>query len=123
MTIRSLPVGLSFFLLLGCLPGCARFRHHPSGPTPAQPTKASAHAIVTPDASLAAKVLSVNSTGRFVVLNFPGGRLPRIDQHLFLYRNGLKTAEVKISGPVQDASIVADLLAGEAQVGDTVSDQ
>jgi hypothetical protein len=49
--------------------------------------------------------------------------MPRLDQHLFLYRNGLKTAEVKIVGPIYDANIVADILSGEAQAGDTVSDQ
>ncbi|HSY43857.1 MAG TPA: hypothetical protein VK811_08085 [Candidatus Acidoferrum sp.] len=79
--------------------------------------------IVTPDESLAAKVLKVNTVGRFVILNFPQGKMPKLDQHMFLYRAGLKTAEVKIVGPQQDTSIVADIISGDAQEGDTVRDQ
>jgi hypothetical protein len=79
--------------------------------------------IVTPDLSQAAKVVSVETVGRFVVLNFPADRMPAMDQTLFLYRNGLKVAEVKITGPQQDSNIVADLVSGDAKVGDTVRDE
>jgi hypothetical protein len=79
--------------------------------------------IVTPDYSLAAKVVSVNNVGRFVVLSFPASQMPKMDQVLFLYRAGLKTAEVRITGPQQDSNIVADLVSGDAQVGDTGRDQ
>ena len=65
----------------------------------------------------------MNTIGRFVVLNFPTGQMPRQDQTLFLYRDGLKTAEVRVTGPQQDSNIVADLVSGDAQVGDTVSDK
>ena len=96
-----------------------------SAPVSTKPAPAASQTsiIVTPDASLEAKVLSVNTVGQFVVLNFPDGRMPKLDQHMFLYRNGLKAAEVKIVGPQQDTSIVADLLSGDAQAGDTVRDQ
>jgi hypothetical protein len=106
------------------LPGCAwtkrhtPWHHHAAKSAPGQST-----AIVTPDESLAAKVLSVNTVGRFVVLNFPEGRVPKLDQHLFIYHAGLKVAEVKTVGPQQETSIVADLVSGDAQVGDTVRDQ
>ena len=79
--------------------------------------------IITPDASLAAKVVRYNSTGRFVVLNFPVGQMPGMGQSLFLYHNGLKAGEVKITGPQRDSNVVADLVTGEAQVGDEVRDQ
>jgi hypothetical protein len=79
--------------------------------------------IVTPDNSLAGKVVSYNSVGRFVVLGFPVGQMPKMDQTLFLYRAGLKVAEVKITGPQRDNNIVADLVSGEAQVGDEARDQ
>lgn len=79
--------------------------------------------IVTPDNSLSAKVVTVNTVGRFVVLNFPADRMPKIGQPMFLYRAGLKVADVKITGPRQENNIVADLVSGEAQVGDTVRDQ
>ncbi len=77
-------------------------------------------AIVTPDSSLAATVVAVNQIGRFVVLSFSGGPMPKLDQTLFIYHDGLKAAEVKVTGPRQDINIVADLVSGDAQVGDTV---
>jgi zona occludens toxin (predicted ATPase) len=79
--------------------------------------------IVTPDYSLAAKVVSVNTIGRFVVLSFPASQMPKMDQTLFIYRDGLKVAEVRVTGPQQDNNTVADITSGEAQVGDTVRDQ
>lgn len=97
------------------------FKHKPAAK--ATPAKAEPKAIVTPDLSLSAKVVSVNQIGRFVVLNFPAGQLPRMQQTLFLYRSGLKAAEVKITGPQQEENIVADVISGEAKVGDTVRDQ
>jgi hypothetical protein len=101
--------------------GCAGINSPPYHVAPAAP--APGQTIVTPDLSLTAKVLSVNLVGRFVVLTFPDGRLPKSDQHLFLYRNGLRTAEVKITGPQEDVNVVADIVLGEAQVGDLVRDE
>ena len=49
--------------------------------------------------------------------------MPKLQQTLFLYRAGLKVAELKVTGPQEEANIVADLVSGEAQVGDTVRDQ
>jgi hypothetical protein len=79
--------------------------------------------IVAPDSSLAAKVVRYNSAGRFVVVSFPAGLMPKMDQTLFLYRAGLKVAEIKINGWQQDNLVVADVTSGEAQVGDEVRDQ
>ncbi len=89
----------------------------------AKPAVTASKTIITPDDSLAATVVSVNTIGRFVVLDFPTSQLPKMQQTLFIYRAGLKTAEVKITGPQQDNNIVADLVSGEAKVGDTVRDQ
>ena len=68
-------------------------------------------------------MVSVNAIGRFVVLSFPASQMPKVDQPLFLYRNGLKVAQVRVTGPQQENNIVADLTSGAAQVGDTVRDQ
>jgi len=65
----------------------------------------------------------VNPGARFVVLSFPVGKLPAIDQRLNLYRAGLKIGEVKITGPQYDDNIVADLVVGDAEVGDQVRDR
>ena len=100
--------------------GC--FFHHSKQSSPPPPSEIS-KPIVTPDTSLAAKVVSINTVGRFVVLNFPPDRMPKVGQPMFLYRAGLKVAEVRITGPQQENNIVADLVTGDAQVGDTVRDQ
>ena len=86
-------------------------------------TSATLQTIVTQDNSLAAKVATYNATGRFVVLSFPVGRMPKMDQTFFLYRAGLKIGEVKITGPQRDNNIAADLVTGEAQTGDEARDQ
>ncbi len=112
--------------------GCALFHHRKQPPPPTAPASAylapatpstTLNPIVTPDNSLAARVASYNAAGRFVVLSFPVGRMPNMDQTLFLYRNGLKAGEVKITGPQRDNDIVADLVTGTAQPGDEVRDQ
>ena len=76
--------------------------------------------IVTPDDTLAGKVISVNEIGRFVVLRFPLGRLPLQDSTLFVYRQGLKVAELKVTGPQKDDHTVADIRTGECRVDDEV---
>ena len=125
MNLNALKMKISaplFAVLLALVAGgCAWL---PKAPSSAKPAAAAAPApIVTPDYSLAAKVVSVNTVGRFVVLSFPAGQMPKIDQTLFLYRGGLKVAEVHVTGPGQESLTVADLVSGEAQVGDTVRDQ
>jgi hypothetical protein len=76
--------------------------------------------IVTPDDTLTGKVISVNEIGRFVVLRFPLGRLPLQDSTLFAYRQGLKVAELKVTGPQKDDHTVADIHTGECRVDDEV---
>ena len=100
------------------LAGCA---HHGSNGSPVMAGPPAN--IVTPNDSLAGKVVASNSAGRFVVLNFPGARMPKVDQTLFLYRAGLKVAEIKITGPQSEDNTVADIVTGEAQIGDEVRDQ
>lgn len=115
--------------------GCALFHHRQAKTAPPAPatiphifpaTNAPAamfKPIITPDNSLTAKVAAYNAAGRFVVLTFPVGPMPAMGQTMFLYRNGLKAGEIKISGPQQDNNVVADLLTGTAQVGDEVRQQ
>ena len=76
---------------------------------------------VTSDTSFLGKVATVNSTARFVVLNFPVGHLPPLDQHLNVNRRGIKVGELKVTGPQLDENIVADIVSGDAQAGDEVT--
>lgn len=94
------------------LSGCAH------GPSPSIKVATPSAAIVTPDDSPTGKVAAYNAAGRFVVLNFPAAQMPKADQTLFLYRAGLKVAEIKITGPQNDDNTVADIVTGDAQVGD-----
>jgi hypothetical protein len=86
----------------------------PASPGSSQPPKL----IVTPDDSLVGKVAMVNQSQRFVILNFPLGRLPLKEQHMNLYRRGLKVGEVKVTAMRHDDNVVADLIAGDSAVGD-----
>jgi hypothetical protein len=99
----------------------------PPAPLPvAEPKKPAAkkpELIVTPEKALSGKVVTYNDAGRFVVLDFPGGRLPATDQRMFLYRAGLKVGEVKINDWQRNHYIVADLTSGEAQSGDEVREK
>jgi hypothetical protein len=108
-----------FLLIIGVLiAGCASHK-----PKAAAPARAASPLIVTPDMSLTAKVVVYNDVGRYAVLSFPIGRMPAVGQTLFLYRNGLKVAEVKTSNWQRDNYVVADLVTGDAQVGDEVRSQ
>ncbi len=77
-------------------------------------------AIVTPDTSLMAKVVKVNEVGRFVIVGFPNTEVPKLQQSMFLYRAGLKVAEVKVIGPQDGNNIVAEIISGDVKMGDTV---
>jgi hypothetical protein len=111
------------------LSGCAGRKSAPPKRAPAKaPPPAAAAAtnqtlIVTPENTMAGKVVLVNNTGRFVVLNFPLGKMAAVEQRLNLYRRGLKVGEVKVTGPQREDNIIADLVAGEAEVGDEARDQ
>ena len=69
------------------------------------------------------KVMLVNKSARHVVLNFPLGQMPAPEQRLSLYRRGLKVGEVKTTTWQRENNIIADILAGEAEVGDDASEQ
>ena len=120
-------VRLVALLLAGMLvTGCSIFHKSKKTPAPAPavaPPPRTSQTVVTPDNSLSARVARYNADGRFVVLSFPVSQMPKLDQTLFVYRNGLKVAEVKVTGPQRDNNIVADLLSGDARVGDEVRDQ
>lgn len=104
--------------------GCAHHRAEaPITPVPSAPVTANPPPIVTPDNSLSAKVVRYNAIGRFVVLSFPVGQMPKTGQTFFLYQGGMKAGEIKITGPQRDNDTVADVTEGTAQVGDDVREQ
>jgi hypothetical protein len=90
-------------------------------PTPAPGTNDSgSQLIVTPDTSPTGTVARVNSAARFVILTFPVGSMPPVGQALFVYRHGLKVGEVRVTAPQQDDNTAADIVSGEAALGDEI---
>jgi hypothetical protein len=113
-------LSVMLFVALG-LSGCARKKVANSEFLPLPRAGASGTnetRILTPENALIGKVAVVNMTARFVVLNFPLGKMAAVDQRFDVYRGGLKVGEAKVTGPQRQDNIVADLVAGEAQVGD-----
>lgn len=110
------------WLTLGVmLAGCAGPKQKQSmdvAPGASRTTGSEQKIIVTPETVLIGKVVRVNVNARFAVLNFPVGIMPTPGQQLNVYRQGLKVGEVKATGPQQDDNVVADIVNGEAQVGD-----
>ena len=78
---------------------------------------------MTPETVLIGKVARVNLDGRFVVMTFPIGHLPLLNQRLNVYRQGLKVGEIRVTGPQLDDNVVGDISAGEAQAADEVRGQ
>jgi hypothetical protein len=74
--------------------------------------------IVTPAAGVHGQVASVNLANQYVVLTFPDGMLPVPEQKLNVYRGSLKVGEVRVSREQMGQNLVADLVLGEARVGD-----
>lgn len=89
----------------------------PSAPPVSRPTT---KLIVTPGGGLDGKVALVDAQGRFAVLNFPLGQMPAPNMELKVYRHGVKVGELTVTGPQRDDDTVADVTAGELQVGDAV---
>jgi hypothetical protein len=94
-----------------------------STPAPVEPKPASQKLIVTPENGLVGKVEMVNQNARYVVLSFPIGHLPAMEQRLNVYRSGLKVGEVKVSGPQIEDNVVADIVEGDSVPGDEVRDK
>ncbi|HEU5125288.1 MAG TPA: hypothetical protein VFW05_14640 [Verrucomicrobiae bacterium] len=108
--------------------GCSWFKKSPPAyETPANPPVTTHAEPPAPVVALAdglnGKISSVNSDLRFVVITFPVGQMARVNQHLSVYRNGMKVGELTVTGPQSEDSTVADVTAGEAQVGDAVRDR
>ena len=121
-------VGLCLLIFVGC---ARKKASEPFMPPPAvtpgnlqsaspEPSASGSKLIVTPDSQTHGQVALVNPNQRYLVVSFPVGSLPPVDRRLNVYRNGLKVAEIKITGPQRDFNIAADIVAGECQVGDEV---
>jgi len=81
---------------------------------------ANTNLVMTPTPSAVGRVASVNAQAKFAVINFPIGQLPANDTRLAIFHAGIKTGEIRITGPAQENFTVGDIVAGNAQEGDEV---
>jgi hypothetical protein len=119
-------------LAVAMVSGCGLWSGHKKSETPSSSTGSGAtnsaanpkngkdKLIITPATALAGKVVRVNETARFAVLNFPIGSLPVPQQMMNVYRKGLKVGEVRVTALRQDNNTVADIVKGEAEIGDEI---
>jgi hypothetical protein len=75
---------------------------------------------VAPSNDVMGKVVMVNETLRYVVVDFGFGRLPQPEQRLGIYRAGNKVAEIKISSHSRNSNYAADIVTGTVKAGDEV---
>lgn len=107
-------------LVLACivvLAGCSSKKSKTgvtSAPTPPK------NVVVTPAQVARGTVALVNTEAQFVVISFAAGTVLAPDQKLSVYRGGLKVGEVKVSADSMGQNRVADIVVGEAKVGDEV---
>ena len=97
-------------------------RHVPPAGANVSRTNATQITVTPALGTVYGKVAHVNPTARFVVLTYPIGKLPPIERRLSVYRNGVRVAELKVTGPARDQNTVADITAGEVQPGDEARD-
>jgi hypothetical protein len=99
------------------LTGCGA----PSGGNPASPTSTAPATTLHADEGITGRIVAVNPTLRYVVMDFALRQVPAVDQRLQVYREGRKVGEIKVTGPARDTTIAGDIMGGNAQVGDEVS--
>ena len=82
------------------------------------PTVTNNNQVITLSGQTVGKVYSVNQVARFVILDYGLNPLPPLDQRLNVYRNGVRVGEIKVTGPVMNGNIAADIVAGEVRKDD-----
>ncbi|MCX7723437.1 MAG: hypothetical protein N2379_10350 [Verrucomicrobiae bacterium] len=109
-------------------PGCAtdpsrgRTSAGAGGAVPSSALDASADAA-EPEVLILGRIVKVHSSGRFALVSFPFGCVPRAERPLYAYRDGQKVAELRTTYYALDELVVADIVSGECKPGDTVSDR
>jgi hypothetical protein len=99
------------------LAGCVHPKPPVNSPLPSVKQKPP-DTYITPALGAVGRVEMVNAEGRFVVLSFPPGHVPPPGQSWRINHRGLKIGRVKITGPQRAIDTVADIVEGEANLGD-----
>jgi len=101
-------------LLLGLLAGCTA-SNRPSGAF----TSGDAETIRPLDGAVG-QIARVHAQLRFVVVDFRLNTPPEPEQHLAVYRDGQRVAELKAGYIRRDTTVSADILSGEPREADEV---
>jgi hypothetical protein len=99
------------------LVGCVHTKS-PSEKLPSPDKKNPPQTYITPHLATVGHVEMVNAEGRFVVLSFPLGQVPPPGRHWRINHQGLTIGRVTITGPQREIDTVADIVEGQANVGD-----
>lgn len=105
------------------LAGCMHRTPKPAGPAAAAPQTQSPRPVIQPDLRVAGQVAMVNADARFAVISFPGGPVPEKGRMLNVYRGGTKVGQLRVTGPQVENNTVADILSGDVQARDQVTEQ
>jgi hypothetical protein len=114
----------SVALLAGLLAGCSTTKtgdtHSPPEGKQARTEEGAAPAEIKPLTGVSGRVVLVNEPLRYVVVDFGVSQLPPPLQRLGVFRDGKKVGEVRLSSQARGGNVAADVMAGEARVGDEV---
>jgi hypothetical protein len=107
-------------VVVGLSSGCAKMKSwRPGGEKKQDDSAVAAPSAKSPlTVRYPGKIAMVNTNAGFVVMTFPLGEVPSVNETLIVYRAGKKVAEVKTSGPQRDNNTVADIVSGEPRVND-----
>lgn len=108
-------------ILIGLCAGCSHLKpKHPHEAAGKTKSTQPAPIAVVPVEFPSGKIVSVNAELRYVVVDFGVGRAPTANEHLDIYRQSQKVGELKISQQSRSNLFAADIVAGDARVGDEV---
>ena len=116
-------VVIAFSLVLLANSACRSSSPNPDAPRTAQATTVTNKPVIRPADAVNGRIIAVKEPLRFVIVDFSGSRMPRLDQQLNVYRLDQKVAEIKISGPFLETTVAADVTAGQVLEGDLVRDR
>jgi hypothetical protein len=120
--MRSLWISIVALLLVTGCRGPSKINK--TKPTPvAKAEIVSQKPSVRPVDAVRGRVVTVQENLRFLIADFAGAKMPRLDQLLSVYRLDQKVAEIKVSGPYRGTTVAADIVAGDARLGDLVRDR
>jgi len=110
--------GCVCLMLAAVVWGCSspRAKTTSRAPAPAKPGHVAAAASQV--GPVPAKIVSVNPELKFVVIDFSTGTMPPIGTRLSVYRGEKEVGVVRVTEPARAQLATADIVEGEARVGD-----